>query len=291
MNANAVLVLCIVASAATGAGVSLAVQPARAADASPVIASLEQSLADLRERNKQLEQRLDALGRAPIAAPVPATAGERAAAPVISPEMVASAVDAYLARRGGPGAAAGPGADAPVAFDVAAKLAELSAQGYWENPELWKAAHAAGRMDEVVAALEARAKQRPNDVGEQMGLANAYLAYLQLDSSKWQYSMKADEVFDRVLTIDNNHWEARFTKAMSYTFWPDFLGKKKEAIQHFETLVTQQDALPVRDHHAQTYLFLGNLLEQRDPARAREVGQKGLQRHPGNTELQQRLAR
>jgi tetratricopeptide (TPR) repeat protein len=124
-----------------------------------------------------------------------------------------------------------------------------------------------------------------------MDLANAYLAYVQLDNSKYEYSIKADGVFDQVLALDENHWEARFTKAMSYTFWPEFLGKKTEAIAHFEHLVNQQDAMPVAEHEAQTYLILGNLLEQREPERAREIWERGLRRHPGSTELAQKLGK
>ncbi|HEX5051784.1 MAG TPA: hypothetical protein VFZ65_08440, partial [Planctomycetota bacterium] len=124
----------------------------------------------------------------------------------------------------------------------------------------------------------------------QMNLANAYMAYLQMDQSKWQMSMKADAVFDKVLALDNTHWEARFTKAVSYTFYPEFLGKKKEAIAQFETLVAQQELQPAQDHQAETYLYLGNLLEQSDPQRAREVWAKGARRHPNNAELKKKLA-
>ena len=77
-------------------------------------------------------------------------------------------------------------------------------------------------MDEVIAEIEALAKANPNDPQAQMNLAHAYMAYLQMDSSKWDMSMKADKQYDKVLDLDENHWEARFTKAVSYTFWPPF---------------------------------------------------------------------
>ena len=109
-----------------------------------------------------------------------------------------------------------------------------------------------------------------------------------MDQSKWELSMKADKVFDKVLALDDKHWEARFTKAMQYTFFPDFLGKKKDAIAHFETLVRQQESMPVDAIQAQTYLYLGNLLEYRDPQKAKEIWQKGARRHLDNQELQKR---
>ncbi len=123
-----------------------------------------------------------------------------------------------------------------------------------------------------------------------MDLGNAYLAYLQLDQTKWPLSAKADASFDRVLAIDENHWGARFTKAVSYTFYPDFLGKKKEAIAHFERLADQQDKMPLRPEYAQTYLFLGNLLEQRgETDRAQQIWQRGLRLHPDDAGLRGKL--
>src|SRR5262249_41126760 len=138
--------------------------------------------------------------------------------------------------------------------------------------------------------FEQAAAADPKDAQAQMDLANAYIAYMQLDPSKGPVlGMKTDQQFDKVLALDDNHWEARFSKAVSYTFWPPFLGKQKDAIANFERLMDQQDKMPVEDHQAQTYLFLGNMLEQSDPARAREIWQRGLRRHPGSTQLQQKL--
>src|SRR5690606_3681450 len=106
---------------------------------------------------------------------------------------------------------------------------------------LWRAAFAAGRMDEVVARYEALAKADPKNVQAKMDLAKACIAYLQMDPTKWQLSSKADKAYDDVLAIDGAHWEARFSKAVSYTFWPEFLGKKKAAAEHFQILVDQQE--------------------------------------------------
>ncbi|HEU4417470.1 MAG TPA: hypothetical protein VFT55_00950, partial [Planctomycetota bacterium] len=170
-------------------------------------------------------------------------------------------------------------------FDLEKDFKELIGTNYWENPELWKKALAAGAMDDIVKKLEELAKANPTDIPTQMKLANAYMAYVSMDQTKWQNSIKADQVFDKVLELDNTHWEARYTKAMSYTFWPKFLGKEKEAISNFETLVTQQEKMPVEAHHAQTYLILGNLLEERDPARAKELWKRGARRHPDNQDL------
>ncbi|MGB3967242.1 MAG: hypothetical protein WBO45_10960 [Planctomycetota bacterium] len=244
---------------------------------------VQRELTELRAANQKLQQRLEALASAAPVAASPASA-ERSAAPTVSQEQIAAAVAAYLKNAAGPELADAAAVAAVPKFDLDADFAALKVN-YWEDPSGWKRAHAAGKMDEVIKKFEALAKASPNDTKVQMELANAYMAYLQLDQTKWQLSMKADGVYDRVLDLDDKHWEARFTKAVSYTFWPDFLGKKKDAITHFETLVAQQETMPPQEHEAETYLYLGNLLEARDAAKAKEVWAKGARRHPANQEL------
>jgi tetratricopeptide (TPR) repeat protein len=268
MNPSAVLVLSTLVATAAATGITLALRPATA-EPTPG-PNLAQELADLRTEHQKVLARLDALAKAPA----PATAApaiDRTAAPVVSAEQVAAAVEAYLQKRPGGAVladAAGKAAGAP-AFDLDAEFANLKAKSFWEDGDLWRRMHAAGKMEEAIKRFEELAKASPNDTKVQMELAGAYLSYVNLDQTKWQYSMKADSVFDKVLELDDKHWDARFTKAVSYTFWPDFLGKKKDAISHFETLVAQQDSMPPRATEAQTYLYLGNLLETRDPAKAK----------------------
>ena len=200
--------------------------------------------------------------------------------------LIEAAVERALEKRG-MARTKSDDAAVPAATDAKSALASLRGKSdFWSNAEFYKRIHADGRMGELIAAFEAAAEAAPNDTGAQMDLGNAYLAYLQLDNSKWALSQKADQSFDRVLAIDDTHWNARFTKAMSYTFWPDFLGKKKEAIAHFETLMTQQDSRPAEAHESNTYLILGNLLEQRgETEKAKEVWRRGLRRHPGDAQL------
>ncbi|HEX6811065.1 MAG TPA: hypothetical protein VF384_05515 [Planctomycetota bacterium] len=286
MNSFSIVLLSVSLSAAGATIVSLALRTP--SDVSPIdaasVAELQRAVGELRAENTALQARLTALATAPASSTVPSS--DRVAAPSITNEQIAAAVEAYLKRSGG--AAAVGGSDASVAaFDLEADFKKLIGASYWDgdNAALWKKAFAAGAMDEVIKRFEDLAKANPNDIPTQMNLAQAYMAYLQLDQTKWQMSMKADGVFDKVLELDENHWEARFTKAVSYTFWPDFLGKKPSAISHFETLVAQQEKLPVEDHQAETYLYLGNLLEQRDPARAKEMWLKGARRHPNHKEL------
>jgi tetratricopeptide (TPR) repeat protein len=285
MQPAVIVLFSALVSAGAAAGVSFALRPAEAPSLQPSIAEVQQSLAKLTDQQQALQQRLDSLAKAPAVGSAPVDASLRSAA-APSDQQVAAAVEAYLQRRAQPGATATGGGKA--GFDLERDFAALAGNSYWDNPDAWKKAFAAGRMDEVLARFEALAKAAPNDTKAQMDLANAYLAYLQMDNSKWSLSFKADKVFDSVLALDDKHWEARFTKALSYTFYPDLLGKKKESIEHFELLVQQQDSMPVEASQAQTYLYLGNLLEARDPQKAREVWQKGARRHPENADLQKR---
>jgi tetratricopeptide (TPR) repeat protein len=284
MHPTATILLSVTVATAAAIGTSFVFRPSDP-PVDPAAIDLRRTLDELRAEQRALQQRLAALASGPQAATASLPAPERTAVPQLDAAQVAAAVEAYLQQRSGGAATAANASANAAAFDLDSDFAKLVGTSYWEDPTGWKKAFAAGRMDDVVKQFEALAKQSPNDPAVQMNLANAYLAHLQLDQSKWQLSMKADTVFDKVLDLDERHWEARFSKAMSYTFWPDFLGKKKDAIGHFETLVAQQESMPVEASHAQTYLYLGNLLEARDPQKAREMWAKGARRHPDNQEL------
>lgn len=272
----------------TAAAVATTFALRTAADPAPAEAhellETRRELAELRSSCEQLQRQLSR-SLLPLEAAASSTERvDRTAVPAVQPEQVAAAVESYLKQRTGAPSPATP-YDARAAFDEARKLR------YWDSAEAWKRAHAAGALDELLALFQQAAKAAPNDPEAQLQLGNAYLAYLQQDPTRWQMSTRADSAFDRALELDPNHWEARFTKALSYTFWPDFLGKKPEAMRHFETLLQQQQSLPPEPQHAQTYLYLGNLLEQRgDQDKARKVWQDGAQRHPDNQELRKKLA-
>jgi tetratricopeptide (TPR) repeat protein len=288
----------ILASVVVSAAVSFAVVELRGSPSHPPAgeaSALQSEIAALQSEVAALRGEVAAQRGRSAAAPM--RASQEASARTAVPDddvQVAAAVDRYLAALGDE-LPAKIAALRAAAVDPAATFAELRDDaGFWEsddNAKRYEKIFAADRMDDLIAQFEAAAKASPGDAQAQMDLANAYLAYVQLDDTKYEYSLKADAVLDQVLELDDHHWEARFTKAVSYTFWPEFLGKKPEAIAHLERLVTQQDGMPVEDYHAETYLILGNLLEQRDPARAREVWERGMRRHPENADLQKKLGR
>ena len=249
-----------------------------------VSADLQREIAELRSMCASLQKDL-----AVRTLPVQTAAAPLSERTVATEEQIAAAVEAALKRREAKAATnAGAVATTDDVFDVQKETAALVGTSYWNNAAAWTKASKAGKLNEVLAEIEKLAKANPNDPKAQMNLANAYLAALQLEPGDYSGAGRADQVLDRVLALDGQHWEARFTKAMSYTFWPEFTGKPKEAISHFETLVKQQETMPVTDDQAQTYLFLGNLLEKSDAAKAKEYWQKGARRHPNNEELRKK---
>ncbi len=281
MSTTPTVALSVLLASAAAAAVSFASRPGTA-PAPAESTDLQQELTALRGVVADLKAQLEAVRTAPAVATSSGDPQRSAAMP--TDEQLLAAVDAAMKRRD----AAKGKVDAvapPAGFDLDRDFGPLVGTNYWNNMDAWKKAFAAGKLKDVLARFEAAAKAAPNDPKAHMDLANAYLAALQLDPGDYSRSRLADQELDRVLGIDSTHWEARFTKAVSYTFWPDFLGKKKDAISHFETLVKQQDAMPAEDYQAQTYLYLGNLLEQSDPAKAKEMWQKGARRHPNNAEL------
>lgn len=276
---SAAIVAAIAAAAVTAfAFVEMSREHSAPPPTGPDVAALQQELEVLRAELRQ-QQRAEPAAAAP----------SRAEVPTISDAQVAAAIDRWLQARGEelPLAEAAAQRQAGSEIDVDEVFASLrGGASMWNNTELYKRLHAAGKLEELIERFEAQVEANPNDAQARMDLGNAYLANLQLDQTKYQLSFEADKQFDAVLALDENHWEARFTKAVSYSFWPDFLGKKKEAVAHFERLVEQQASMPVRDYQAQTYLFLGNLLDQRgDHERAQEVWRRGLQRHPNSSDL------
>ena len=163
-----------------------------------------------------------------------------------------------------------------------------------QRQELFQKLREAGRIDEYVAAIEKLAAADPENADLQVALGHAYLQKLFAvgntpEAGKW--APLSDAAFDRALELDDQNWGARFSKAVSLSNWPAFLGRGPEAIEHFEILLAQQATLPKRDEFALTYLFLGNMQQaggERDKAIA--TWRAGLELFPDMDQLRQALA-
>jgi tetratricopeptide (TPR) repeat protein len=281
------VVLAAVASAVTTALIRGAPGP-RAADGGPPAAAMPEGsdAAELATALVQLSLRQDELARAldelrvavrssRTEAPRSAPAAER---PVEAP-LLAAVTPAKSARAAEAGA-----------LTVESALARLLEPGIDEEAHqaLWREAREAGLLDELVAAFEERAAAAPGDPEKQLELGNAYLQKtFEVGSGPEAgiWATKADQAFDAALAIDDNHWEARFSKAVSLSFWPPVVGKQGQAIQHFELLV-QQQAGSNEPQYAQTHLLLGNLYQQTGrPEQALAAWQAGLKIFPEDPQL------
>ncbi len=163
-----------------------------------------------------------------------------------------------------------------------------------ERQRIWSEIGAQGLSDELVAEFEARAEREPNDPDVRVDLAGAYLQKTFEAGSgpmAGHWAMKADATFDAALGLDENHWDARFYKAVSLSFWPPALGMQNKAIEQFEVLVEKQGQMPKDDEQAQTYLFLGNMYQQTGkPEKALATWQQGLALFPDNAELKDQVS-
>lgn len=164
----------------------------------------------------------------------------------------------------------------------------------WNDREkIWSKVKEQGLIEQVVAAFEKRAEETPNNPEVQFELGYAYIQKLQTINDgmeKGTWAVKADSCFDTALKLDEKHWGARFSKAISLSFWPPVFGKQNEAIHHFETLVKQQETMPAQPEFIETYLYLGNMYQQQgNVEKAREAWQKGLTAFPNNEELQKQI--
>ena len=275
---------------------------ASTAGASAPAESLRLRLDEVASRQAEQAARVGSLEARPAPAP--------AASAVLGEDAIADAVEAWLASRGLDAAAL---AEPPVAAaagagegdDLAARVAELSmdellalmldSAGFGLDTDLvFEELRKSGRMDEYVAALEARVEADPDDPDLRVALGMSYLQALFGKGGTPEsgvLAMKADAAFDAALELDGTNWDARFVKAVALSNWPAFLGRTNEAILHFEVLIEQQENLPPQDNFAETWLYLGNMYDQTGRAEeARSAWQRGLERFPDDAALRERLA-
>ncbi|MEM7198874.1 MAG: hypothetical protein AAF628_01315 [Planctomycetota bacterium] len=253
-------------------------------------AALRQEVTQLRDAHEEqvavlrgLTERVDAMERS-------AARTEIAPATMPSEAQIRDAVAAYLAAQPALRASAPATATGASTLDVDAVLAELEGKSFDDGNAVWKRAAEAGILDALVERYEAMAEADPDNPDTQVDLGGAYLQRMMQANpgvEQGQWAVKADRAFDEALDIDPNHWEARFAKATSLSFWPPLFGKGGEAAQHFEILVEQQEASGIKDdRYAETYLFLGNLYSQQGKeAQAKEVWRKGYALYPGSDDL------
>jgi len=258
---------------------------ASSAESARRLAALEGALSELEER---IEARAATLAdRRPRRDAAPATVAQRVAA-----DPIADAVDAYLRARPTAGASPAATGEAPAPMDdaeIARILRRLEEMSDAEAQVFWGRMSEEGRADELLAALERRADERPADAEAQvdLGIAMLYSFFdVKSGSVRFERVQTAEEAFGRALEIDEEHWGARFALAITLSNYPDHLGKSSQAIHQFEELIRIQETHEPQSKHAEAYLFLGNMHEQvGDAEKALEVWQRGLERFPLHADL------
>lgn len=284
----------VLSTAASYLVVSLAA-PRPAAQAAPAHADAELTRVDgelkqVQSGQAELVRKLDALESALASRP----SGE-GRVPIADIE---AAVARALAAQGASGpatAAAAPAAPAKPKRSAQQALADLEAASSWDDrTRLWKALREEGVFDEVFALYEKRANDNPGDANAQVEFGTACLQKLFTVNDgpeKGVWAMKADKAFDNALAIDDHNWAARFTKAVSLSNWPAFMGKQAQAAHQFEVLIEQQKSGPVAPEHAQTYFYLGNMYQSMGKSeQALATWRQGLEIFPGNTQLQGQIS-
>jgi hypothetical protein len=183
-----------------------------------------------------------------------------------------------------------------VAHDLNGFVQELTSRdtSFGRRNELWAKAKEEKQLDKVLGELEARMEADPKSADVPAVLGQGYLQKAGSSSNVVDQGicgLKADQVLDKALSNDPTHWEARFWKACAMSYWPAQLGKSREVMQHFVTLIEQQEALPPQPEFVQCYSMLGDVyLREGYDQYANDIWQRGLMVFPGNQDLQRRIA-
>lgn len=165
---------------------------------------------------------------------------------------------------------------------------------YAQKQAAWKQLRDTHPLDDAIAVLERAAKDDSSVAEYHATLGQAYVQKLRtLEDIRERgiLAMKADQSFDQALELDPSNWEARFWKAASLSYWPAELNKTTEVIDHFVTLVEQQEKQPPQPQFAQTYVLLGGQYQKAGYADdAKAIWQRGASLFPDNNTLREKLA-
>ncbi len=165
---------------------------------------------------------------------------------------------------------------------------------YLQKRDAWGQLRDSGKLDQAIADLEQRMTNEPRAAEIPASLGQAYLQKCSVIKDVREQgilAMQADKVFDTALNLDPSNWEARFTKAVALSYWPPMLNKGEEVIQHFQTLIQQQEAQTPQPQFAETYAWLGDQYQKTGRADdARAVWQRGASLFPADEKLRTKLA-
>jgi tetratricopeptide (TPR) repeat protein len=164
---------------------------------------------------------------------------------------------------------------------------------YDQKRAAWNQLRQGGHLDDAIAELQKRLTNNPNDADGAAVLGHAYLMKCGTSTDVREQgilAMQADKLFDTALNLDSQNWEARYNKAVALSYWPMSMGKADEVIDHFTTLIQQQEAQPQQPQFADSYMWLGDQYKKAGRMDdALSVWQRGAYLFPGDQKLTERL--
>jgi hypothetical protein len=164
---------------------------------------------------------------------------------------------------------------------------------FQQKTAAWKQLRDAGKLDQAIADLEQRTTNDLHSAEYPAALGHAYLekcGTIKDVREQGILAMQADKMFDTALNLDTANWEARFMKAVAMSYWPPMLNKGEEVIQHFQTLIQQQETQTPQPQYADTYAWLGDQYQKAGRADdAKTVWQRGATLFPADEKLRTKL--
>jgi len=164
---------------------------------------------------------------------------------------------------------------------------------YDQKRAAWDQLRKGGHLDVAIAELQQRLSNNPNNADGAAVLGHAYLQKCGTSTDVREQgilAMQADKLFDTALKLDAQNWEARFNKAVALSYWPANMGKGDEVIDHFTTLIQQQEAQSQQSQFADSYMWLGDQYKKAGRLDdARSVWQRGAYLFPQDQKLADRL--
>lgn len=154
-------------------------------------------------------------------------------------------------------------------------------------------AAARAAADRSVRLHEAWLEARPDDPDPRVGLART-LSQCRIPFASFMEQGalvgRSNALLEDALKIDSEHLEARLALALNHYYTPEFLGRTKDSIRHFEILLEQQAERAGIPGGVIPWAFLGDLyLREGREDDAVEVWRRGLEIFPGAEELTTRL--
>ncbi len=216
----------------------------------PVDPGLERAVHGLAVEIGELQERISGIERG-------LAVGERVEVATVLPPAAASESTIPEAQTEATGRTDTPSA-------LAAKLDELIAWGATaeEIKAFFASLRESGGQDEVVAALEDRVADDPNDAWKHYLLAKACYARLLLESTPAGYERWGERTvsaWDRAIALDPNYWEPRYERAEYFTYFPESEGKTPGLIVELEALIDLQAGSTANPTFANTYAHLARM--------------------------------